>query len=259
MNTVWHRWMQRACALGAAGALAWTVGCAPDRVETWTPKPRVLWEDIALQSTETANNEYKILTSEPTTGLFPVSIAVTRVALEEDRVSRVAWERLLRDPRNEFLMWNSSFDDQMAISEVFPIAERDLGGAEVRPERILSAMKALGARIGFLYAVNELAEDESEMLGTLFDTRSDQVLATIHAQAASIPPPDNGYPPENTVQWETDSRALVRYKFECLVHACVRELILRDQPGAIESPDGWTPVGPILPVEWPPRVPRRYR
>jgi hypothetical protein len=158
---------------------------------------------------------------------------------------------LVRDPRNEFLMWNSAFDDQMAVSEVFPVAPRDLGGAEVDPQQIVAATRALDAGIAMVYAVNELSETETEMFGTLYDTEAAEPIAAFHAQAESITPTEDSDNAPNL--WLVDSKALVRAKFERFAHACVRELILHDQPAPLETPTGWTPAGPIMPVEWPPR------
>ena len=58
---------------------------------------------------------------------------------------------------------------------------------------------------------------------------------------------------ESVNLWETDSRALVRERFERLVHACIRELIVQDESETVEPPKGWTPACPTFPAEWPPR------
>ena len=139
----------------------------------------------------------------------------------------------------------------MAISEVFPIDQRDLGGASAEPEQIVAAWRGLHARVGIVYAVNGLSETGTEMIGALYDVAAAKPIAAMHAQAFSIIPPKGDDEPADL--WETDSRALVRAEFERHVYECLRELISRDVPALLESPDGWTPPGPIRPVEWPPR------
>ena len=252
MRTLLMTNIGHAAVTGVVTILALTGGCASSKAPAWTPRPRVQWEDIATEAIPPVSNEYRILLLEPTTGLFPATIGVTRVAVEPPQGEISVWRlRLVRDPRNEFLMWNSAFDDQMAISDVFPIAQRDLGGAEVDAQQIVAANRALKAQIALVYAVNELSETETEMFGALYEAEVVLPIAAFHARAESIPPPENA---EDTADpWVTDSEALVRAKFERLVYACVRELILRDQPPAVEAPTGWTPAGPIMPVEWPPR------
>ena len=214
----------------------------------------VHWSHVSTVPTVPVRCGYRILVPEPTKGLFPASMAVTRVAVEaaNDEMP-IPHSTLLTDPRNEFLQWNRALDDQMAISEVFPVRSRDLGGGEADPQQILAAFRALHARLGLVYAVNELSRTESEMFGVLYDTKSSRPVASFHTQAVSAIPPERESCQEPADMWETDSRALVRERFERLVHACIRELILRDEPETVEPPPGWIPAGPTLPAEWPPR------
>ena len=242
--------------LGVLGAflLGIASGCAVTEIEGgWTPPPEVHWDDISTGAVAPVDNGYRILRIEPTQGLFPASIGVTRMAVEsENQGAPIRQKHLLRDPRNEFLRWNSAFDDQMAVSEVFPIDQRDLGGAPAEPQQVLAAFSALHARIGFMYAVNELSENETEMIGALYDVTAAEPIASIHARALSLPPPDEkGEEPVDL--WKYDSRALVRAAFERHIHGCIRELISRDERAPLESRDGWTPLCPVRPVEWPPR------
>ncbi len=234
-------------------------GCShnTEEVKTWTAKPQVIWADLCNQNVEWHHNTFTLLTNGPTKGLFPAELAVTRIAREQDEANAPHLRRrLLRDPRNEFLQWNRTLDDQMAVSAVFPIAERDLGGAEPDPDRINAAMRALQADLGLIYAINEVSETRSEMFGALYDTSLGWPVAVIHAAAESVRPPEEDDDAEEAYEeltmWETDSRALARDKFERLVYACVRELIMRDRPADVSAPEGWVPVGPIMPVQWPP-------
>lgn len=243
-------------------------GCAQPLGKAWTPQPRVQWDHIATQPIPAPATGYKILVPQPTSGLFPARLSVSRMAfMPEDGPHRgkaasvdapmVGELCLIRDPRNEFLQWNTALDDQMAISEVFPIAQRDLGGAATTSERVVAAMDALGGGLGLVYAFNELSEHESEMIGTLYETATDRPLAAFRATAVTVKPShENGH--SNDI-WDTDSDALVRAEFERLVRACVREMIANDEPSEVETPEGWVPAGPILPVEWPPLTHRPRR
>lgn len=234
-------------------------GCSQNKEKVWTAPPQVIWADLCNQNVQWFPNSYTLLTNGPTKGLFPAELAVTRVAREKDEKDPLQIrKRLLRDPRNEFLQWNKTLDDQMAVSAVFPIAERDLAGAEPDPDRINAAMRALQADLGLIYAFNEVSETESELFGALYDTALGWPVAVMHARAESVRRPDENDKEameayEELTLWETDSRALARDKFDRLVYACVRELIMRDQPADVSAPKGWVPVGPIKPVQWPPR------
>ncbi|MBU0717699.1 MAG: hypothetical protein KJ749_05570 [Planctomycetes bacterium] len=224
------------------------LGCASrQKADVWKPPPRVDWFDILTVPFEPMHDGYVLVMSEPTAGLFPASIGVTRLVVERNLAGEVLFVKYLaRDPRNEFLRWNSAFDDQMAISEVFPIDERDLGGAPADPAQVLAAFHALHARVGLVYAVNELSESETEMLGALYDVAAAEPLAVIRARASSVVLPDGAQEPVDL--WKSDSRALVRAEFEAYVYECIRELIARDTPAVVESPNAWKPDRPI----WPP-------
>gem|GEM_PF-1180270 len=251
-----------AIVVGVAAALS---GCraSPKPPAAWTPKPLVHWKHLGKDLANPPRNEFTIVASQPTKGLFPATIGVTRVALEipTDSLPDAAAEpkpRLSKDPRNEFLYWNMALDDQMAVSEVFPIDQFALGGGDADPELVLAALRALHARLGLVYAVNEMSEHETEVIGALYATETSQPIAYVHAHAASVVPSKDDPENENDL-WMTDSRALVRMKFEQLVYACVRQLIQHDEPGPVEAPTGWSPVLPAQPVQWPPRNQRVQR
>lgn len=243
-------------ALAVAGVCG---GCGKPKkdAEVWTPRPQVSWQHVAPSVAPPGVNQYKVFVEGPTNGLFPANAAVTRIALEPakqtDGGERLG-PQLSTDPRNEFLQWNSVFDDQMAISEVFPINQRDLGGGQAEPDQVLAAFRGLRARLGLIYAFNELSPSESEMFGVLYDVDAAKPLAAIHARAESMPIPADAEEPEDPYHlWKTDSRALVRQRFAEMAHVCMRTLIQNDTPTRTDVPPGWTPAGPVTPPEWPPR------
>lgn len=236
----------------AVVAASLTAGCAAKRVEFQLPVyGRTFWRHITTEPAPRVEDQYRIVVDEPTEGLFPANLGVTRVSVEL-LAEQVGMERpvLLTDPRNEFLRWNAALDDLFAVSEVFPISEFDLGGGPVEPEQILAAFRALHARLGLVYAMNRMRDDRSEILAVLYDSVTTKPLAYFHASAKSIEPPEvNDKEPRNLRK--TDSEALVRIKFEQMVHSCVRALILHDEPGEVETPTGWRRAE-RGPVEWPP-------
>lgn len=239
-------------ALMVSSLAAGAGGCAQTKTvePCWTARPVVTWSRVVGDRVPAVRNGYKIVSAQPTVGLFPANLAVTRVAIAEDE-DRAGEPMLFADPRNEFLQWNRAFDDQMAISEVFPIDQRDLGGGVAEPAQILAAFRGLHARLGLVYAVNELSPSDSEMLGAIYDTHSGTPVAVMHAQAQSVVIDEESV--EQADPWQTDSRALVRKKFEKLTYSALHSLIVSDQPARSEPPAGWIPAGPIKPVEWPPR------
>ncbi|MHC5109059.1 MAG: hypothetical protein ACYTHJ_04180 [Planctomycetota bacterium] len=241
------------CTTAALTTIALT-GCAKkEEPIAWIPKPLVEWNAVTTGLMNQPQDTYRIVVAQPTKGLFPASISVSRLAKSEDAGSPyLTSPELLRDPRNEFLQWNTAFDDQMAVSEVFPLDTRNLGGRPAHPNQIMSAMKALGGRIGLIYAVNEIAEDKTEMFGTLYETGGFRPLATMHAIAHSSPVDYEEGDKEFNL-FVTNSNALVRRKFENMVYDVIRQLIINDEPAEVESSEGWVPDRPLRPAEWPPR------
>lgn len=236
--------------------VALATGCTAKKSTTWTPRPLVQWEELSAESVMFVRDGYQIQIPLPTRGIFPAALGVTRLAVvAPDPNGQASAERftLLTDPTNEFLRWNRTLDDLMAISEVFPLSESDLGGGPAEPEQIVSAFDALHARLGLIYSVNELTRHEVEMFGVLYDTKTAVPMASIHARAQSQEALRQADHNQEVDLWRYDARALVREKFERFIHACVRELIMQDEMEIVQAPTGWTPIGPLRPVVWPPR------
>lgn len=231
-------------------------GCAAKKSPPWIPPPRVHWQHLSTTPLTTVYDGYVILEERPSTGRFPAALAVTKINVTRDYNddgSELAF--IAPKPKNEFLMWNSVFEKHMAVSEVFPIAHRNLGGGPANSDRITDAFRALDARIGLIYGTNRLDKDHTEMIGVLYDIPSAKPIASIHAQARSSYPSasDKG---TNVDLWATDSRARARERFQTNVCACMRELIARDTPHSMDVPSGGIPAGPVRTVSWPPhRVP----
>lgn len=249
----------------SAGLAASLPGCSTKKkeAEPWVAPPYVGWADLTDRPMPEVSNEYQLLKTEPTQGLFPAAIAVTRVSREkrdEFDQAEPPGPRISVHPRNETLRFNSAFDDLMAVAEVFPIAQRTLGGGEAVPAQILAAYRALDARLGLIYAVNEISPERTEVLAVLYNVRSGAALACYHCSATTLAPPEGEEGKKRDVNlWKTDSRALARREFERLVHASLRELILHDEPAPLEDRSGWAPVVPPLRPEWPPTRDRNGR
>lgn len=240
-------------------AITFGSGCVcGEKVEPWVPQPHVNWYHISTKPVPAVSNGYRIVAAQPSKGLFPGSIAVTRVALREvkrlpaDNAGRIL-PVILKDPRNEFLHWNHAFDDQFAVAEAFPIDQFALGGGLAVPDQIVASFHALDARLGLIYAVNELSPVETEVIGALYDVQRTTPIAYIQAQALSVIPPD-GKREKTPDLWKTDSHALARANFERLVYHCMRDLILHNEPAEIEEPTGWKSILPRRPVVWPPNL-----
>ncbi|MFQ5494756.1 MAG: hypothetical protein ACE5EX_05185 [Phycisphaerae bacterium] len=239
----------------ASAALLLVAGCARNERRPWTPEPIVGWNDLSTRSLQHPRNGYRIVADAPTHGIFPTSMAVVRVATLTPHNPRPAAARILyTDPRNEYIQWNSALDDLMAVSEVFPITDVDLGGGRVEPEQILAAFRALGARLGLVYALNEVTDGDAVMIAVLYDTQTQRPLATLHTYAYSLWPIDeksrSQRPPD---RWVVDARARVRARFEELLHDCIHELIQEARPAKSVIQVDYRPTDTPRSFDWPPR------
>ncbi len=238
-----------------AAVTALLCGCAaPESKKPWVAPQRVAWSDVATEPVESVENGYRIVQSDATEGLFPCALAVSRIAAETPRTNAGGSLAAPSTPHNEFLIWNTSFDNLPAVSEAFPVVERDLGEYPVEPQLILSAARAFHAGLSLIYAVNQLAPEKYEMLGVLHDTKTGKPIAVFHTVNETIIRPKNAKKAHNNVDaWEYEARALARLQFKSLALACFRELIAHDVPQRQEPPEGWTPNRPLAPMHWPPR------
>lgn len=232
------------------------MGCANanKNLEVWKPQPIVQWEDVSTRSIIPVRQGYQIQLPMPTRGFFPLSMGVTRVTIQQgdmDYPPANTTRALVTDPRNEFLRWNQSLDDLMAISEVFPVTMRDLGGGPTHPEQILAAFSGLHAGMGLVYAVNELSRHKIEMFGVLYDAKNERPIASLHTQAESEPSLIGAGKHEAVDLWVNDGRAKVREQFEQLLHACIYELIHQDQLEMIALPEPLITDRPVRLVDWP--------
>lgn len=247
----------RHTALTPVACLLACIGCAAQQKNGWEQTPRVEWNQVGGKTNEPKSTGYHVLSPSTTQGIFPANIGVTRVTMEQiDELSPATPPHLVTNPRNESLLWNAAMDDQMAISEVFPVRQRDMGGAPATPENIVSAMHALGASLGLIYAVNEVADNRTEMFGMLYETSTLKPLATFRTEAEELAPDQVEKPDEI---WRTDSRAIAQRQFEAQLRSCMREMIDRDNPAEVEAPEGWVPENPIRTVVWPPPPPYAFQ
>ena len=239
-------------------ALGTTVcGCAPKPVDIWRQPAQVRWDDVAGMNVPPVYDGYAVLDQQKSQGRFPCAVAVSRVAIAWDQHTGQRQRMVPVTPHNEFLIWNSAFDDLWQISEVFPIAQRALGGAPVEPKLLVDVAHKFHGQLSLIYGFNVVSPQRTEMLGVLHESASGEPVAVIHASAESVIRPDKQAKVKNNLDaWRYDARALTRARFETLMVDCMRELIARDTPSKIDVPEGWTPVRPNFPILWPPQSPR---
>lgn len=245
--------MKRFLAMTAI-ALA-VAGCQEKEEEIRVLRPLVQWDDVSAVTFTPLDDGYVNLVPAGTDGSFPASLAVARVAVDEQTLQATPRQLTLATrPKNDFLAWNRLFDNLRYLSEAFPLDKHDLGEDPPTPTRLVAAARDLRAGLCLVYGRGDLSESESRVRGVLYDTRTGLALAGIDARA-SVPDPETlTRPPEDVSSDDSycDPRVLADRRFERLVLECVRELWSNDRPAAPEAPQEWRPEGPLRPRIWPP-------
>ena len=228
-------------------------GCEKQSEPVVQLRPLIEWQQVSTASVGEVAEGYTHLSAAGTDGLFPASMAVARVTVQESGDG--AGEAVLdMHPPNDMLPWNSLFDDLPYVSDAFPLSERDLSGDAPAPERLLSAASNLSAGLCLVYGCSDPTLTESRVRGVIFDTHAGTPLAAIQAEASVVDPDAVPHPPELVEDDRSyvDPRVLADERFRHLVYECIRDLKRRDRAVAPQKPDGWTPDGPIFPRTWPP-------
>jgi len=248
-------------------ALVVLTGCERRAKPVFTvPTATVAWRDLIDGDVKPPDNDYSLLVSGPTTGEFPVSLAVARigaVAPDEPDPPGPGEYTLAMDmvPTHDFLRWNSVFHDIRPISEVFPLSRVSLNGQNVNVDAILDATVAMTGRTCLVYATADLTATESEIRGVLYSAESGKALAIIHARGVYVEPNEDER--DDATRRSSESgleklltpctpRLVAEDRFRNLVRDCVLALLKNDRPAIPESENGWVPEGPLAPPIWPP-------
>lgn len=243
-------------AAAVLAALAPLAGCSkPQDQVVRTMRPQVHWEDLAAEPVDDVDDTFANLATEGTDGLFPTSIAVARITVDEENLDEQHPHVLMQmTPPNDFLSWNALFDNLRYVSESFPLHSHDLGEDAPSAARIVSAAAELTAGLCLVYGRSEASETESEVRGVLYQAQTGKPLAAIHARVA-VPAPDQINRPPEQVRGDDrhrDPRFLADLRFQRLVLDCIRDLRRGDRPVVVEPPEGWRPDQPTEPRVWPP-------
>ncbi|MCH7701667.1 MAG: hypothetical protein IID37_08265 [Planctomycetes bacterium] len=216
--------------------------CAPKEQEPIQIGPVIGWQELSTGAVTPAMNGHRLVL-QGTEGLFPASISLCRVGVDETDTSGNRL-RLRLDPPHDVLPWNSVFDSLRAVSEAFPLAEMDLQEQVPTVERILDASAELGADLLLIYSVpTHISETTAEVKGVLFDVRGHRMLATIHASAEVLDPEWVEPPPLHVEGDDSHINPLVLSErgFEQCMIECLLDLMAHDRAMNRPVPEGWIP------------------
>ncbi|UCG17010.1 MAG: hypothetical protein JSV19_03035 [Phycisphaerales bacterium] len=248
-------------------ALAVSTGCEKRKGPEFTATdPAVPWRDLIDEGAPLPDDDFILYTSEATKGLFPVSLAVARIAaIQPDEPAPPEPDEyelaLNMEPLHKFLQWNSAFDDMRSVSEVFPLSRIAMNGQRVSMSSVVDATQAMTGRLCLLYAAADIGPTESEISGVLYRVSDGQPLAAIHARGIYVEPEEDDKEAAEAEEPENELEALLspctprlvaEQRFRSLTRDCILKLLANDEPVEPAPEEGWVPQGPLAPQIWPP-------
>ncbi len=211
-------------------------------------------------------NEYTLLVSDRTEGLFPGTIAVARIAPHWTPThTLVPASSLEMKPLNQFIDWCDMFDDIWPVAGVFPLTYPNRPNRQVTEQMLVDAAREQGAGMCLIYHIGGECDQNgcsAVMRGQLYDVRDGRLLAEAHADARvkaifedQLPPP----PPTDRIDIDKrhlDPWFIAHERFRQKLRECVLELIAQDKP--IEAPipsrrqtvSGYPPIRNRIPTDY---------
>jgi hypothetical protein len=227
--------------VGAVSSFLFTA-CAEKNVIPITCEPEISLTDIAGGTLEQTNDECHLVESGRSEGRFPGGLAVARLKVAEDITGDSGKPVELKPLKDqEAAYWNHLFDNVRWVRETFELTPKDVQTRVVTAKPLIEAAGRLNASLCLLYGHTDTEDFRSLVVGALYDTRSQKLLATIKAECSGV----NDWLPERPAgrpqmdNRHQDNHYLAARKFEKLVHGCVRDLVALDRPKREEKPSGW--------------------
>lgn len=192
-------------------------------------RPLVTFADLGARERDRVENGYNISTLDFDGWRFPARMVVARVTVA-DTDCRPNRPRLVFLPIEGIACppWNELIVDLPAVSEVFFLQQTVFPRKEISVTQIARRAARYGARLCLVYSESDFADEETRVIGSLIDTRSLEVVATISAEYKR---PERGYEsdrPRDRASGDnrhTDSRYLALAEFRSMVHDCLLDLI----------------------------------
>lgn len=249
-------------------ALAVSTGCEKRKGPEFTATaPVVPWHDLIDEDATLPDDDFILYTTGATKGLFPISLAVARIAaIQPDEPAPPEPDEyelaLNMEPLHKFLQWNSAFDDLRAVSEVFPLSRIAMNGQPVSMASVVDATQSVTGRLCLLYTAADIGPTESEIRGVLYRVSDGQPLAAIHARGIYVEPEDDeeeetdeAEEPESELDellTPCTPRLVAEHRFRSLTRDCILKLLANDEPVEPAPEEGWVPEAPLAPQIWPP-------
>ena len=222
--------------LGVGMLVAWP-GCAEKPVEVTYDPP--LEMSALAPALPAPDNAYMMLNSVETAGRFACPLAVAKLA--NDPLAGTRELTLQTTCPEEEAQWTERFRGVSAIRELVFLRPLDIKTYISQYTGLFAAARRLDVPLLLVYAPNGYGPNSAQVLGVLYDTATEQPLATLHAAARYLNEEGLETSPdfEKGDHRDTDARYRAQRAFEGHALACVRDLIEHDAPSPTTQPHRW--------------------
>ncbi|MBN1344398.1 MAG: hypothetical protein JXQ73_17045 [Phycisphaerae bacterium] len=230
--------------LAAVCLIATSVGCGPKTTSQYEVR-QIEMGQLASNAPKPDANAYAILQKTKSVGRFPCSLSVMRVKSglpddwtgEEPPADLSLQIDLLTEPKA--VPWSELFDNVPAVTNVKVLNRPSVPFEQVTLTELVSAGRKQHTDLILIYGQNDLGAKRVKLLGAIYDTETNELLATIDAQVDPV----SGLPtPPDRVKGDKrheDPEWLTTRKFQDLVLHCVFDLAQRDTPSTTTRPNPW--------------------
>jgi hypothetical protein len=230
---------RRHAAAGLALSALMLSGCASNDAPVTVYKPPIEMGQLAPDLTA-PDNSFALLSDAQTEGRFSCPLAIAMLQPGSD-VDGGQLQLVAPQPREQS-NWTETMRGMRMLRCLMFLTPHSIAPEPQSLPVLCAAARRVGAPLLVVYARNGLGPNEAEVLGVLYDTGSQQAIATVHA-SAHFPIYDDGVEisPQNEEGdlREIDARYQAQRRFERHVREVVRQLAHRDTPPATTQPSKW--------------------
>jgi len=213
-------------------------GCHGAKPPVVPLEPRLSFDELA-PGLPAADNGYRLLADQPTVGRFACSLAVAKLSYRTD----FAGDRLsLDDPfPTEQVYWAEQMRGVEAVRELVFLTTRTLKPEGADLTSLCDRARRLGAPLLLVYLPNRWGPNSGQVLGVLYESSSQQALATLHASATILDEEGQEASPDRKrgEHRQQDACYQAARAFEANTLACLRELMHRDSAPLFTQPHRW--------------------
>jgi len=210
-----------------------TLGCAP---QPGTYERRIQMRELAADVAP-VDNGYHTLVQEKTEGRFACSLAIAKLA-PGDEAGAI---NLVELTPAEEAYWTNAVCGVSEVRDLQFLSPISVRPDEPRTETLLGAAAAREASLLLLYAPNRYGPNSAQVLGVLYDVRTGQPIASLHASASFADEEGKEVAPDQMLgdHRETDACYQASRAYEQYLLGCLGELIHNDSPPPATQPHRW--------------------